>query len=107
LVVAGIGAIGWGASSYARRRRSVSGVDLARIDVLAVRSLGGSHRLAVVEVGDRRLLVGMGKETIASIADLTDAPAFEETLQRELPAERRDDGKQLLQSIGRFEGLDV
>ena len=75
--------------------------------MLASRSLSPRHRIALIEVADRRLLVGMGTDAIATLADLSDAPGFAAELEKRLPSEERQDGEKLLDVIGRFEGLDA
>ena len=104
LFVAVLGAVAWGLSRWARSRQIAKGGDDARIDVLAVRNLGPRHRVAVVEVGHRRFLLGLGGEAISSVAELTDPIRFSETLDGLGTGE--DDTQPELGGIGRFEGLD-
>ena len=95
----------WGLGMLARRRRLARGIADARIDVLAMRSLGPRQRVALLEVGDRRLLVGIGSDSIRTLADLSDSLRFEQELDGQSGA-----GEPAAQSelggIGRFEGLD-
>ena len=118
--VGAVGALGWGLALWARRRRSNGGDD-ARIELLARRSLGPRHHVALIEVTGRRLLVGIGTESVRLVADVTDGIAFEAELERRIDlggapsaaeteratsrAQPRDE-RGLVELIGRFEGLD-
>ena len=101
VVLGCLGMVLWGS----KRRQALAGGDL-RIDLLAIKSLGPRHRVAVVQTGDRRLLVGMGNETIQTLADLSEAIEFAPELERRLAAEEKEAPPQLLNRIGSFEGLD-
>jgi len=87
-MLAGVGIVCAAASGlayWARRRRVALGGTNATIQVMAARSLGPRHRLAVVEVGGRTLLLGVGGDGINLLADLTDPIAFGEALHERLP----------------------
>jgi flagellar protein FliO/FliZ len=99
-------AAAWAVGFIARRRRLARGIADARIEVLAMRSLGPRHRVALIEVGDRRLLLGLGAESIRTLADLTDALRFEQELEGQSKDDAADPPSDLLGAIGRFEGLD-
>jgi flagellar biogenesis protein FliO len=118
--VVGIALCALGLATWARRRRiQKSGVD-HRIDVLAMRSLGPRHRVALIEVGERRFLVGLSGDGIRPIAEL-DGGDFDRQLETALPevapppvASDRSRGTSPVaeaspigSGIGRFEGLDV
>jgi len=106
LALAAIGAAAWALGVWARRRRiSRTGTDF-RIDVLALRNLGPRQRLALIEVADRRLLIGLSNDAIRPIADLSETLQFERELERQLPGEESDEPAPVLSGIGRFEGLD-
>ena len=74
------------------------------IEVLASRNLGSRHQLALVEVGEHRLLVGMSPESITTLADLSLLP-FGAELDRGMPAEQ--EREELVDVIGKFQGLDA
>ncbi len=102
--VGGVGLLGWGATIWSRRRiRSTPGEE--RIEVIARRSLGPRHHVAILDAGGRRLLIGFSGDRITQLADLSEERIFREELaqnissEEEAPADRVD-------SIGRFEGLD-
>jgi flagellar protein FliO/FliZ len=76
-----------GLAYWVRRRRVTTGGTSTTIQVMAARSLGPRHRLAVVEVGGRTLLLGVGSEAINLLADLTDPIAFSETLHERMPVD--------------------
>ena len=106
IALAAILAAAWGLGMLARRRRLARGIADARIEVLAMRSLGPRHRVALLEVGDRRLLVGLGADSIRTLADLSDTLRFEQELEGQ-PREPEATGQpDLVGAIGRFEGLD-
>jgi flagellar biogenesis protein FliO len=107
LAVVSISAIGWGLTVWARRRHTKKGGDHARIQVLANRSLGPRHQVALLEVGDHRLLVGMGGDAIVTLADLTAGVEFSEEFERTLPRRTEAGRRSLVDVIGPFEGLDV
>ena len=85
-----------------RQRISRSGGE-HRIDILATRALGARHNVVLIGVGDRKLLVGTSPDSVRALADLSEAPAFSAQMDRELPERNTE----LLESIGRFEGLDA
>jgi flagellar biosynthetic protein FliO len=99
LVCGAAAALSW----WTRRRRGGAQRADSRIRVLATRGLGPRHHLVLVEVGERRLLVGTSPQSVATLADLSELPGFAARLEREVP--ERD--PELLASIGRFEGLDA
>ena len=104
LALLAIGLAAWAVGVWARRRRiHRTGTDW-RIDVLALRSLGPRQRLALVEVAERRLLIGLGPDSIRPIADLTDPLGFDGQLDRQLEGDGNT--PELLSAVGRFEGLD-
>ncbi|MEE9281588.1 MAG: flagellar biosynthetic protein FliO [Myxococcota bacterium] len=107
LILAGISATSGGLALWSRRRRLAIGGGDANIRVLANRSLTSRHQVFLVDVGGHRLLVGTGTNAIAVLADLTEKELFSRTLDRHVPAEQAPPDTDVLQSIGRFEGLDA
>ncbi len=108
--VAAVGAAGGGLAWWARRRMGSRGPQSERIEVLARRSLGPRHHVALVEVAGRRLLVGMGGDSIATLAELGDEPEFAPALAREaapLASDAHAREAELVASVGHFEGLDA
>lgn len=105
--IAGVCAVGLALSLWARRRRATLGGETARIQVLASRSVGPRHQLALISVGERRLLIGMGADSVTTLADLTVETTFAEELANSVPAQPDEGDPTLLGSIGRFEGLDA
>jgi flagellar biogenesis protein FliO len=110
LAVALVGAAGGGLAWWARRRMGPRGADRERIEVLARKSLGPRHHVALIEVAGRRLLVGMGGDAIATLAELDEAPEFASALANAAAplgpgAAARD--AELVANVGRFEGLDA
>jgi len=106
LALACILAVAWAVGMLARRRRLARGLADTRIDVLAMRSLGPRHRVALLEVGERRLLVGIGADSIRTLADLSDSLRFEQELEGQSEERGSEPQSDLLGAIGRFEGLD-
>jgi flagellar biogenesis protein FliO len=106
MAIAGVGAAGWGLTLWSRRRRRANGGENAQIRVLATHGLGPRHQVALLEVGDQRLLVGMGGDSITRLADLTGEPSFGEELAKSVPPQTEDGKRALLDGIGHFEGLD-
>jgi flagellar protein FliO/FliZ len=106
IALAAILCAAWGLGMLARRRRVARGIADARIDVLAMRSLGPRQRVALLEVGDRRLLVGIGSDSIRTLADLSDSLRFEQELEGQSGAGEPAAPSELVGAIGRFEGLD-
>jgi flagellar biogenesis protein FliO len=106
--VTGVGLLGWGLTLWSRRRtRSMP--DGERIAVVARRSLGPRHHVAILDAAGRRLLVGFAGDQITTLADLTDEQVFQEELGRSLatePEQTEPSSPELVESIGRFEGLD-
>ena len=103
--VAAVSLLGWGLAAWSRRRtRLTPGTE--RIQVVARRSLGARHHVAIIDAGGKRILVGFSGDRITPLADLTDERAFQEELARELPP---DPAAALdpVGTIGRFEGLDA
>lgn len=96
--------VAWALGMLARRRRLARGIADARIDVIAMRSLGPRQRVALLEVGDRRLLVGIGSDSIRTLADLSDTLRFEHELEGQSGS--GEPAQPELGGIGRFEGLD-
>lgn len=110
LAVALVGAAGGGLAWWARRRMGPRGAESERIEVLARKSLGPRHHVALVEVAGRRLLIGMGGDAIATLAELDEAPEFAPALAHAAAplgpgAASRD--ADLVAGVGRFEGLDA
>jgi flagellar biogenesis protein FliO len=102
--VAAVGIAGWGLTVWMRRRsESVPGGE--RIEIVARRSLGPRHHVAIVDAGGRRLLVGFAGDRITTLSDLTETHVFEEEFARNVPAEPKP-SEELVAAIGRFEGLD-
>ena len=94
--------LGWGLAAWSRRRNRLSPGG-ERIEVVARRSLGTRHHVAIVDAGGRRLLVGFAGDRITLLADLTEERIFREELARELPGNGATDPV----GIGHFEGLDA
>jgi flagellar biogenesis protein FliO len=108
--VAMIAAAGAALAHFARRRAIGRAGSAASIEVLAVRSLGPRHRVAVIETGGRRLLIGLASEHICPLLDLTEGAEFARALGSELPAANaipEPPPMPLVSAIGRFEGLDA
>jgi len=106
LAVAAIGAAAWALGAWAKRRRiGRTGTDI-KIDVLALRSLGPRQKLALIEVADRRFLIGVSGDAIRPIAELGETLPFERDLSDELQRDAEGERPALLGAIGRFEGLD-
>jgi flagellar biogenesis protein FliO len=106
LAVAGISAAGWGLTVWARRRHVTRGGENARIQVLASRNLGPRHQIALLEVGDHRLLIGMGGDSIATLADLSGGIPFGDELEKRFPQPTEEGRRTFVDMIGHFEGLD-
>ncbi len=104
--IAGIAALGWGLTLWSKRRRTAIAGEHAKIQVLATRSVGPRHQVALLAVGDHKLLVGMGGDSITPLADLTAEMSFSEELAKNMPPRREEGKKPLLDVIGHFEGLD-
>lgn len=102
--VAGVGLAGWGLTMW-MRRRSQSAPGDERIEIVARRSLGPRHHVAILDAGGRRLLVGFAGDQIMTLSDLTETHVFEEEFARNLPTEPGPP-QDLVAAIGRFEGLD-
>ena len=103
LALAAIGVAAWAIGAWARKRRvDRNGTDY-KIEVLAMRSIGPRQRLALIEVAERRLLVGIGADSIRPIAELSDPLSFAAVLD---PSENAEPAPEILGAIGRFEGLD-
>ncbi len=102
VLCAGAGALAW----WSRRRRGIGTGNENRIQIIASRGIGPRHNLVLVEVGERRLLLGTGPETVAPLADLSELPPFAAELANALPSERPAEGS-LVEVIGTFEGLDA
>jgi flagellar biogenesis protein FliO len=103
--VAGVGLLGWGVTVWTRRRsRSAPGGE--RIEVVARRSLGPRHHVAIVDAGGRRLLVGFAGDHISTLSDLTETQIFEEELGKNLASDPPA-AQETVGAIGRFEGLDA
>ncbi len=106
VAIGAVGAIGWGLALWSRRRRAGVHGGNTRIQVLATHNVGPRHQVALLEVGERRLLVGMGGDSIATLADLTADTTFSDELAKNIPLERNDGKRTLVDVIGHFEGLD-
>ena len=104
--VAGVAALGWGLTFWSKRRRIATTGEQVRIQVLATRSIGPRHQVALLAVGDHKLLVGMGGDSITPLADLTAEMSFSEELAKNMPPQREEGKNALLDVIGHFEGLD-
>jgi flagellar biosynthetic protein FliO len=94
-VITGTGA---GLAWWSRKRRGISSSGASRIQVIASRAIGPRHQLVLVEVGERRLLLGTAPESVRALADLSEVAPFEAQLARELPEAER---------AGVFEGFDA
>jgi flagellar biogenesis protein FliO len=114
--VAGIGLLALGLTTWARRRRiERTGAD-HRIEILAMRSLGPRQRVALIEVAERRFLIGIAGDAIRPIAELCVPESFDDAMQGTWaePAEpppsagpREVEGRGAAHGIGPFEGLDA
>ncbi len=104
--IAGVAALGWGLTFWSKRRRIATAGEHAQIQVLATRSVGPRHQVALIAVGDHKLLVGMGGDSITPLADLTAEMSFSEELAKDMPPRREEGKNALLDVIGHFEGLD-
>ncbi len=100
--VAVVSLLGLGLTVWSRRRSRLSPGG-ERIEVVARRSLGTRHHVAIVDAGGRRLLVGFAGDRITLLADLTEERIFGEELARELPGNGAADPV----GVGHFEGLDA
>ncbi|MCP4006720.1 MAG: hypothetical protein GY725_21280 [bacterium] len=104
LAIALISGTGFGLAWWTRNKRGqIRGTD-ARIEVVASRNISPRHQVVLIDVAGQRLLIGTGGESIRTLADLSESHAFSEALNRQLPTGDRAD---LVDSIGRFEGLDA
>ncbi|MDP7038815.1 MAG: flagellar biosynthetic protein FliO [Myxococcota bacterium] len=67
-----------------RKNKAAKGLDTDTIEVVAIKSLGGKHRLAVVEACGERILLATNDKTVSMLAQLGDtsqkANAFAQTL---------------------------
>lgn len=70
---------------WSRKRRGLVGSPTGRIQILATRAIGPRHQLVLVEVGERRLLLGTAPESVRTLADMSEVPPFAAQLARELP----------------------
>jgi flagellar biogenesis protein FliO len=93
---------GAGLAWWSRKRRGLIGTTAGRIQVLASRAIGPRHQLVLIEVGERRLLLGTAPESVRALADLSEVPPFAAQLGRELPEIERD-----LRDLGSFGDLHV
>jgi flagellar biogenesis protein FliO len=94
-VITGTGAsLAW----WSRKRRGIAGTTGSRIQVIASRAIGPRHQLVLIEVGERRLLLGTAPESVRTLADLSEVEPFAAQLLRELPESERG---------GAYEGLDA
>lgn len=105
--LAAITGAGAGLAWWSRRRRGLAGRASHRIQIVASRAIGPRHQLVLVEVGERRLLLGTAPESVRALADLTEIEAFSAQLARELPESERAERRELVGGIGAFEGLDA
>jgi len=99
-VISGTGA---GLAWWNRRRRGPASAASSRIQVVASRAIGPRHHVVLIEVGDRRLLLGTAPESVRALADLSEVPAFAAQLARELPELERAGAAGLVS----FEAADV
>jgi flagellar biogenesis protein FliO len=98
LISGGGAALAW----WSRKRRGLIGSTTGRIQILASRAIGPRHQLVLVEVGERRLLLGTAPESVRALADLSEVPPFAAQLARELPG-MADDAP----ALGSFGDLHV
>jgi flagellar biogenesis protein FliO len=105
--LAAITGTGAGLAWWSRRRRGAAGGTSQRIQIVASRAIGPRHTLVLVEVGERRLLLGTAPESVRALADLTEIEPFAAQLARELPESERAERRELVGGIGSFEGLDA
>jgi flagellar biosynthetic protein FliO len=84
-LISGAGAaLAW----WSRRRRGPNSSGPSRIQVLASRAIGPRHHVVLIEVGERRLLLGTAPESVRALADLSEVPPFAAELERRLDAIR-------------------
>ncbi len=107
LALGALSLVSGGLAWWARRRRTAIAGGSTRIEILAAKGIGPRHQVVLLDVGGHRILVGTAGDHIAALADLSESPSFEAVLERERPAERRARDGELLDVIGRFEGLDA
>lgn len=89
---------GAGLAWWSRKRRGLIGSTTGRIQILASRAIGPRHQLVLIEVGERKLLLGTAPESVRALADLSEVPPFAAQLARELPG--MSDGAPALGSFG-------
>ena len=94
-VITGTGAtLAW----WSRKRRGIVGISGNRIQVIASRAIGPRHQIVLIEVGERRLLLGTAPESVRTLADLSEVEPFAAQLLRQLPES---------EPAGAYEGLDA
>jgi flagellar biogenesis protein FliO len=96
-----------GLAWWARRKKTTLAGGPMRIEILAAKGIGPRHQVVLLDVGGHRILVGTAGDHIAPLADLSESLSFDAALDREIPARKRSDSGELLDVIGRFEGLDA
>jgi flagellar biogenesis protein FliO len=92
-VLAALAAItggGAGLAWWSRRRRGRPGATSSRIQVLASRAIGPRHQVVLIEIGERRLLLGTAPESVRALADLSEVEPFADQLARALPTAELD-----------------
>jgi flagellar biogenesis protein FliO len=105
--LAAISGAGAGLAWWSRKRRGIGASSASRIQVLASRAIGPRHNVVLIEVGERRLLLGTAPESVRALADLSEIEPFAAQLARELPESERTARRELVDGIGPFEGLDA
>jgi flagellar biogenesis protein FliO len=101
LISAGGALLAW----WSRKRRGIRPGNEHRIQVLASRGIGPRHNVVLLEVGDHRLLIGTAPESVTTLADLSEIPAFAEQLAGALPERRGDEDP--TEILGTLERLDA
>jgi flagellar biogenesis protein FliO len=102
-VITGTGA---GLAWWSRKRRGIAGSATSRIQVLASRAIGPRHQVVLIEVGERRLLLGTAPDSVRALADLSEVEPFAAQLLRELPESERS-ARRDVGGIAAFKGLDA
>lgn len=98
-VITGAGAtLTW----WTRKRRGIGSSTGSRIQVIASRAIGPRHQVVLIEVGERRLLLGTAPDSVRALADLSEVEPFAAQLLRELP-----ESETAARRAGAFEGLDA
>ena len=107
IAIGGVSLLGLGFTVWGRRRWRGTGGDATRISVIASRALGARHQIALIDIGGRRILIGMGGDSITTLADLSEEASFSAELESQIPPQPANNREELVGMIGAFEGLDA